>query len=89
MLTRISGRGEGQKNRLKGIGVSSCNLDVGFEPARWVFTVFSTPATPKKSLSAFPTPDSQASANHYFLHQHAGVGVCHRKNQTRIAAAPA
>lgn len=48
MLTSISVRGEGQKNHLKGISVSSCNLDVGFELARWGFAVFSTPATQKK-----------------------------------------
>lgn len=63
MLTRISGQGEGEKNNLKGIGVSSCNLDEGFELARWGFTVLSTPAAQKKSLSAFSTPDSQGSAN--------------------------
>lgn len=33
-------RGEGQKNHLKGIGISSCNLDVGFELAGWGFSLF-------------------------------------------------
>lgn len=51
MLTRISVRGEGQKNHLKGIGISSCNLDVGFELAGWGFSLFYISNTHTKKIT--------------------------------------